>query len=73
MTDQQTLPGFDNILATQEGTKLHLAVEMTAPDGATFLDSSRMTTIDSAEYDSPQEFMMECVLWARRNGGVEIR
>lgn len=64
----QTLPGFDNILAVQEGTKLHLAVE--GDDGV--LDSTLMTVIDSADYDSEQEFMMECVLWARRNGGREI-
>lgn len=73
MTETQTLPGFDNILVNQEGTRLHLAVELTAPDGVTYLDSKKMTTIDSAEYDSEQEFMMECVQWARRNGGIEIK
>lgn len=67
MTDQQTLPGFDNILALQLGSKLILTRE--APEGHTVPS----IVIDREDYDSEQEFMMECVLWARRNGGVEIR
>lgn len=67
MTETQTLPGFDNILALQIGTKLYLTVE--APEGHTVPS----TSIDRSEYDSEQEFMMECVLWARRNGGNEVK
>lgn len=67
MTETQTLPGFDNILAMQVGSKLYLTLE--APEGHTV----PAILIDRAEYDSEQEFMMECVQWARRNGGIEIK
>lgn len=57
------LRGFENITALGLGNgKLGLAVA--APGDAT----TAMVVIDSNDYDSPQEFGMDVVLWCRKYG-----
>lgn len=65
MANERTLPGFDNILAEQSGE--HFLVLRAEHDY-----SGTVKTFDRREYDSDQEFMMECIQWARRNGGIEV-
>lgn len=65
MANERTLPGFDNVMAEQlddDRVMLYRA----------FGETSVGQVIDRREYDSDQEFMMECIQWARRNGGIEV-
>lgn len=69
MTDKTMLPGFDNIAAVQlTEDALFLALD----NGGAYDDTTPMVTVHRRDYDSDQEFMMECIQWARRHGGREV-
>lgn len=62
------LPGFDNVMAQQwDEDTLFLAIDRghvySGDDGARL-------SVRRSDYDSDQEFMQECIQWARRNGGI---
>lgn len=68
MTDKTMLPGFDNIATCQlDEDRLVLALDNGNPD-----DTTACVILKRSDYDSDQEFMMEGIQWARRNGGREV-
>lgn len=62
------LPGFANVLAQQvDEDTLLLAV-----DHPNLWDVGKepILCVRRSEYDSDQEFLQECIQWARRHGGI---
>ena len=62
------LPGFDNVRAKQwDEDTLFLVVDRAHVYSG---DDEARLTVRRSDYDSDQEFAVECIQWARRNGGI---
>ena len=56
------LPGFDNVVAEQDGPCLYLLIE----------GQSAVHMINRNEYDCDPSFIYDVNRWAERHGGVKV-